>query len=357
MRNKLKFFGILMVSILFVLSCNEDKYVESVTLNETSLELGVGLSFQLTANVLPEGAIDKTVTWESSNNEVATVDKNGKVTAVKVGDATITVTTTDGNKTATCKVSVIFVDMVFVPGGTFGMGNPDEFEYYDHERPFHQVTVSDFYIGKYEVTNAQYARFLNAKGYHADDDDNLWINLDYDICQIELVGDEYKVEEGKEDYPVIYVTWYGANAYAEWVGGRLPTEAEWEYAAGGQANEYSGSDNIDAVAWYIDNSINPNNSFDAAGRGTHIVGTKQPNSLGIYDMSGNVAEWCSDWYGDYTADAQVNPTGPVTGETRVVRGGDWQIFKDHCRVIARNAGSPGAVEVEGFGFRVVFLMN
>ncbi len=357
MKIKFKFLGILFVSLILATSCEKDKLVNSVTLNRPTLELGVGKSYQLVATILPDDAYDKTVQWKSSDNSVATVDDNGKVTAVKVGNATITATAAADDKTAKCEVTVsekqMPENMVFVKGGTFGMGNPKD-NYYDNERPYHQVTVSDFYIGKYEVTNGEYANFLNAQGKDGENG-YAWIYIDIGHCQIELVDGQYKAETGKEQYPVLEVSWFGAMAYAEWLGCRLPTEAEWEYAAKGGTDsnyKYAGSDNADAVAWYIDNSINPDNEMDGAGRGTHIVGTKRSNGLGIYDMSGNAEEWCSDWYGDYTSDAQINPTGPTTGNFKVVRGGEWGTFKSNCRVISRTSGD---TDIDpGYGFRIVY---
>ncbi len=306
---------------------------------------------------MPENDADHSLTWTSSDNTVATIDDNGKVTALEVGKTTIT--TTNNNKTATCKITVvpkqIPEDMVFVEGGTFLMGNPYEVGE-PNEWPQHQVTLSDFYIGKYEVTNAQYAKFLNAKGKHQNDE-NIWLDVSNDNCQIELVDGKYKVKTDKENYPVIMVTWYGAVAYAEWVGGRLPTEAEWEYAAKGgnksQNYKYSGSDNIDEVAWYSDNSVNPDNNLHSE-KGSHMVGTKKANELGIYDMSGNVAEWCNDWFSDYSDEAQTNPTGAESGRYRIVRGGNWHETYQYSRVTFRLDGYP----TEGnrsLGLRIVIL--
>ncbi len=349
MNNNIKVLGILVMSMLFVASCKKD-VVESVTINKTTLKLEVGKTATLTATVSPADAVDKTVSWTSSDAGVASVDANGKVTAQKEGKATITVTTTDGNKTATCEVTVTAEDeemeMVFVKGGTFTMGSPDS-EGEDNEHPQHQVTLSDFKISKYEVTNAQYAKFLNAKGMH-EDGGNIWLEINMPACQIELVGGEYKVKSGKENYPVICVTWYGATAYAEWKGGRLPTEAEWEYAArGGNQSKgytYSGSNNADDVAWYYKNS----NGY------IHSVGTKQANELGIYDMSGNVREWCSDRACNYTADAQTNPTGATSGSYRMFRGGSCYNGAYCCRVAYRLNYHP-TLSLDDMGFRIVAL--
>jgi len=214
-----------------------------------------------------------------------------------------------------------------VTGGTFQMGSESG---NSNEKPVHTVTLSDFQISKYEITNAQYCAFLNAVDADPDGSyqDTLRIDINSSYCQISYSSNQFIAKSGKENYPVIMVNWYGARAFCEWVGGRLPTEAEWEYAArgGNQSNgyTYSGSNTADEVAWCYNNSQNPaNNLLD--GRGTHVVGQKLPNELGLYDMSGNVYEWCNDWYSsDYFNQSPAeNPPGPESGNYRVLRGGSW----------------------------------
>ena len=229
--------------------------------------------------------------------------------------------------------------MVLVQGGTFQMGSNS----YNSEKPVHNVTVSSFYISKYEVTFAEYDKFCDATGRSKPDDEG-W---------------------GRGNRPVMHVSWNDATAYCNWLSQktgqtyRLPTEAEWEYAAGGGQNstltkgaggiikltKWAGTNSessLGSYAWYRDNS----------GNKTHPVGTKSPNSLGIYDMSGNVWEWCSDRYGDYSSSSQTNPTGASSGSFRVNRGGGWYFSADACRVAFRGDIGP-TDSFSDLGFRLV----
>ena len=210
------------------------------------------------------------------------------------------------------------VEMILVEGGKFLRGDDQGDE---DIRPRHEVFLNDFYLSKYEITNAQYCVFLNEMGKHVDDKYE-WIGLERKFSRIELENGEYRSVRGYERHPVLEVSWYGAVAYCEWKGGRLPTEAEWEYAASGgnksQNYAFSGSDNPNFVAWYVTTS----------GADTRTVGTKQPNELGFYDMSGNAWEWCYDWYGKnyYKKYPFKNPKGPEDGSYKVIRGGSWCTF-------------------------------
>jgi len=245
-------------------------------------------------------------------------------------------------------------DIIYVASGSFQMGsNSGDSD----ERPIHTVTLDAFYIDKYEVTNAKYAAYLNAAlaagqiqatSSTVTKDGHELLDLDDSYCQISYRSGAFTIDSGKENYPVIEVTWYGAKAYAEFYGERLPTEAEWEYAARGgnlsQGYTYSGSNNVGDVAWYSSN----------AGGSTHTVGTKQANELGIYDMSGNVWEWCNDWYdsGYYSSSPTNNPQGPSSGTTRVLRGGSWLYNTGNCRVAVRSRNDPNDSNYT-IGFRVV----
>jgi formylglycine-generating enzyme required for sulfatase activity len=222
--------------------------------------------------------------------------------------------------------------MVFVEGGYFTMGS--YLGNVDDEKPNHHVTLSAFYIGKYEVTQAQWKA---------------------------VMGSDRSSNMGCENCPVENVSWNEIQSYIQKLNTqtgkkyRLPTEAEWEYAAkggrgGAGGKNYSGSDNLNLVGWYKDNS----------GNKTHAVGGKQANELGIYDMSGNVKEWCADWWSNYDGYSLTNPTGPPTGTSRVIRGGsalegtfDGAMY---CRTTSRIPGNPNA-RGASLGFRLVLPLE
>jgi formylglycine-generating enzyme required for sulfatase activity len=217
-------------------------------------------------------------------------------------------------------------EMVFVRGGTFTMGcdSATEGDCLNAETPAHQVTVSDFYIGKYEVTQQEWFEVTGAYPSYFSGDDLPVERISWD----EIVG------TSGESVQINGITYYsdGFIYQLNQKTGRtfrLPTEAEWEYAARGGVNSrgyrYSGSHAIDSVAWFWDNS----------GERTHRPGEKAANELGLYDMSGNVWEWCSDWYGTYPSSAKTDPPGPATGSCRVIRGGSWVIVAECARVSYR----------------------
>jgi len=215
-------------------------------------------------------------------------------------------------------------EMVFLKGGTFMMGsnNGD-----DDERPVHQVTLSDFSIGKYEVTQGQWRA---------------------------VIGSNPSKFSGCDQCPVEGLSWDDVQQFITVLNSktdkkyRLPTEAEWEYAARGgnqsRGYTYSGSDDIGAVAWYSENSSSK----------THPVGQKQANELGIYDMTGNVWEWCSDLYGPYTSASGVNPSGAYSGRYHVDRGGSWNSNPQFCRVALRSYLSPD-IRFNSLGLRLVLV--
>ena len=223
----------------------------------------------------------------------------------------------------TFSVGGVEFTMVYVEGGTFMMGSDDAS---DDEKPVHQVTLSDYYIGQTEVT------------------EDLWFAV-MDSIPSDSVPSFYE----RENLPVIEVTWYDCQEFIgklNRITGEnfcLPTEAQWEFAARGgiysKGYKYSGSNAIDKVAWYWKNSVLM----------IHPVGTKQANELGIYDMSGNVQEWCSDWYGNYSYVAVTDPSGPSSGSHRVFRGGTWYNSATSCTY--RNGGTPTGAH-NGLGLRL-----
>ncbi|MCQ2287783.1 MAG: bifunctional serine/threonine-protein kinase/formylglycine-generating enzyme family protein [Muribaculaceae bacterium] len=232
------------------------------------------------SNTSPDSDINAVTDDTDSEGEPQSTDFNGVVT-----------------------VNGVTFDMVHVPGGTFEMGATSEQQHIgSDERPVHTVILSDYYIGRTEVTQA------------------LWQAV---------MGDNPSYHRG-DDLPVEQVSWYDCQDFIQKLNSltgqdfRLPTEAEWEYAARGGANngnQYSGSNNLSEVAW-------------CKGK-THPVATKAANELGIYDMSGNVWEWCQDWYGNYNSGAQTDPIGPGSGSRRVYRGGGWDGVVSGCRVAFR----------------------
>ena len=232
--------------------------------------------------------------------------------------------TVDG---ARIMVNGVSFDMVRVEGGTFHMGatSEQEGEVNSNEKPVHPVTLSSYYIGKTEVSQA------------------LWQAV---------MGSNPSYYQGA-DLPVECVNWNDCQEFIQNLNRltgrnfRLPTEAEWEFACRGGNNsrgyKYSGSNNLGSVAWYDENS----------GGKTHPVGTKAPNELGIYDMSGNVLEWCSDWYAGYTADSQTNPIGPQSGSLRVLRCGSFNFPAGSCRSSYRGCFYPTR-HPSNFGLRLAF---
>ena len=257
-------------------------------------------TYELIVVTYPQYAITQNVTNQSLDSQQSTPQ-----THPTVSDNTISIPVKDG----------ISIDMVRVEAGTFNMGATAEMKKPrdDDEKPTHRVTLTnDYYMGKYEVTQALWQAVM----------DN---NPSY------FKGDNLPVEQ---------VSWDDCQDFLSRLNRitgktfRLPTEAEWEYAARGgkkcRGYQYSGSNNLSDVAWYSDNS----------GSKTHAVGIKQPNELGIYDMSGNVWEWCQNWYGAYSSPSQVNPTGANSGSCRVCRGGCWGSSARNCRSSCRYYDTP-----------------
>jgi len=356
----------LVTAILFsFIACEDDDKIAPVIdirLNKNSLNFILGGESdkdteKLTVTVTNTDS--KEVTWSSSKSDVASVDDSGVVTALKSGIAIITATLKNGGKTATCTVTVqeIFVntkdiEMISIPAGTFIMGQKGITEL------TFSVTIPDLYMSTHEVTQKQYETVMGA----------LPSSFSDDPPPIYGVGD---------DYPVYYVSWYDALVFCNklseqegltpaykkkdtWTpvpstsnddwneviidpkanGYRLPTEAQWEYACrAGTTTVYNTGDTIsDNTGWYTDNS----------GKKTHEVGKKTANAWGLYDMHGNVLEWCWDWYETYLS----NPMGASSGSVRVGRGGGWDDTPEFLRSAFRYYYDP-YIRNPSTGFRVV----
>ncbi len=214
----------------------------------------------------------------------------------------------------------LFPVMIRIESGTFEMGSNE----HESEKPIHPVSLSTFEMSKYPVTQQQWQAIMGNNPSRFTQDEN---------CPVENVswGDTQKFLQKLNELT--------QRTY------RLPTEAEWEFAARGglkpKGYEYAGSNNLAEVGWYNKN----------AGNKTHPIGQKNPNELGLYDMSGNVWEWCQDWYGEYPNEPQTNPNGAKSGGRRVLRGGSWLLGAAYCRVAVRDHNVP-TYRLHDAGFRL-----
>ena len=268
---------------------------------------------RIIAGVAAAAIIISVAIWQYGRNEPSDINYNDSVATNPIDSEDSSPRPTTGTLVPITVNGVTF-NMIKVDGGTFTMGATSEMTNPDNEeKPTHKVTLSSYYIGETEVTQALWTAVMG--------DNPSW-----------FTGDNLPVEQ---------VSWEDCQTFIRKLNGltgksfRLPTEAEWEFAARGgkrsNLTEYSGGSMIDDVAWDMGNS----------GRKTHSVKTKKPNELGLYDMSGNVYEWCQDWYGSYSSSAQTNPTGPDSGSHRVFRGGSWYWGAWFCRSSFRYHDSPG----------------
>lgn len=238
----------------------------------------------------------------------------------------------------TREIEPLQTEMVVIRGGEFWRGSNEGNR---DEMPRHRVAIESFALDVHPVTNEQFVRFLDYMGGEKDQNYNDLIRLK--DSRINRSGGKLSVESGYNRHPVVGVTWYGAVAYAKWVGKRLPTEAEWEIAScGGLDTLYPSGENIEK---------SQANFFSSD---TTKVMSYAPNSYGLYDMAGNVYEWCQDWYGYnyYEASEQEphNPKGPLQGVYRVLRGGCWKSLKEDMRCSHRHRNNPGTVN-STYGFR------
>ncbi|MCG8331513.1 MAG: SUMF1/EgtB/PvdO family nonheme iron enzyme [Chitinophagales bacterium] len=261
--------------------------------------------------------------------------------------------------------------MAFIKGGTFQMGYDDT----KTKNKAPTISVDDFYMDRYEVTNAKFAAFLNSEGNQAVGGAN-WYKIESSNAKIEKYRDQYQIKRGYEKHPVVEVSWYGAIAYCNWLskkehltpvysingtsisinwdadGYRLPSETEWEYAArsGGRDDRWAGTSSKDNLMDFANYWTPDNNDIYEE---TTPVGHYYANNIGLYDMSGNVWEWCWDWYKDnyYKKCPSHNPRGPILGSEKVVRGGSWSSDPDELKCNNRNSYAP-IFRLDFMGFRV-----
>ena len=282
-------------------------YIDGKEIGKTPRYIDEVLIGQRALRLVKEGCEDYSETVSLAKGERKQVKAVLSKQEVQQPKATITPSSED----QTFTIDGVSFIMKFVEGGIFQMGSNDR-EAESDEKPVHSVTLSSYYIGETEVTQALWKAVMGSNPSR-------------------FKGDNFPVEQ---------VSWNDCQRFIRKLNqktGRnfcLPTETEWEYAArGGKKSngyKYAGSNNIDSVAWYTDNS----------GSKTHPVKGKSPNELGLYDMSGNVWEWCSDWYGKYSSSSQTNPQGPSFGSIRVLRGGSWRSSAGDCRVPYRYSSDP-----------------
>ena len=293
----------LLAVVIVVLTCHKCSRTEGE--EEVSLVTIESVEDTVIVSVEPSG--DSLV--------VATVDKEGEVSTQPLRENE-PVDTMPG--VIRLSVSGVTFDMVLVHAGSFTMGAKEDKNANQDEYPNHRVCLTrDYYLAVTEVTQAL---FESVMGYTPSGNNH------------------------GGNYPVVQVSYNDSVAFCSrltsMVGRqfRLPTEAEWEFAAQG----VSGTENIDEEAWFFGNSDN----------NPHPVAKKKPNALGLYDMLGNVWEWCSDWYGDYSSGENKDPVGPSSGDLRVLRGGSWYYFAEYCRITNRNGRIP-TYRSDNVGFRVV----
>ncbi len=291
----------------------KEEIISPVAPKASSSSWGLLLGFAVVIAVITGVAVNKCSGGEGDSAEETTVDSLVRPTVDTV-IADTPVATLDVPENCPEVIKQLVANMVRVEGGTFTMGATPEqgSDVEDNEKPTHKVTLSDFYIGKYEVTQAEWKAVMGENPSYFKGDNLPIEKVSWDDCQAfirklnELTGKNF----------------------------RFPTEAEWEYAArGGRRSygaKYAGDNDIDKVAWYRGNS----------NYTTHPVGTKRANELGLYDMSGNVWEWCQDWYGSYSSSVQTNPTGLGSGSKRVLRGGSCRRVAVGCRLSSRGGVNP-----------------
>jgi len=328
----------------------QDIKVSKIEINVPSCNLIVGgASAALKATVYPENATDTSVYWYSANSNVAFVTRFGVVIPKSAGTTTVTVSSKDGSQQATCIITVALVnEMVALPAGTFSMGQV----YVLGAEPVHQVKLSAFNISRYEITQKEYLSAMGNNPSKFTGNENRpveevsWFDAVL-YCNARSKGEgkdtvyrytkaEYRYASKQTCSELVGLTIdYSKNGY------RLPTEAEWEYACrAGTTGDYYGE--LADIAWF----------YGLSGDSTHQVGEKMPNSFGLYDMTGNVNEWCNNYNYNYSDTLATNPTGGVSGSNRAYRGGYYSSLWSRLYSAYRSFFYPSG-QADWLGFRVV----
>lgn len=254
------------------------------------------------------------------------------------------------------KAQHVVFDTVCFSGGRFQMGSVGVTDKH------YLVELSPFCICRYEVTNSQYTVFLNENKHFTSEQISRFINLDGESVEqsnaiyFDWKENKYKVRQGFENHPVVYVSWEGAHEFARWAGGLLPTEAQWEYVcrAGTDQLYATGHCLTDADANFDARKVQPGCPKGHFLGKSLPVGTFNPNQFGVYDIHGNVFEWCLDWFAEYSEGFFPNPSGPNTGQNKIRRGGSFMVNAKNCSCFHRSIAPPTA-QFKDLGFRLVFV--
>ena len=359
-------YNIVIVILGLLAGCGEDNsspviisFTASITEVDTNAEVGL-----VVLATDPDGD-DLTYTYQCVGTIIRDANMATWIAPDDNGNYMITVYVSDGELRAQSSViiAVSHEGMAFIPAGEFEMGDHHGFGNNNDELPVHTVYLDAFYIDKYEVTNSQYARFLNEYGRNNDGNGHRLMNIGDEDCLITRSGNTYTPKPGYGNHPAVEVSWYGAAAYAQFYGKRLPTEAQWEKAARG---------GLVGKIYPLGNSLSHDDAnYEGTGgrdiwERTSPVGSFAPNGYGLYDVAGNVGEWCADAYYDiyYRISPRNNPTGPdgvaVTFENddftkfrslRVKRGGSFGGYSYHLRVALRDGWNIPWYMHGGWGFR------
>ncbi len=314
-----------------------------------------GLTASLPAGTLANGAGALTFTISGMPDTVGIASF-----VLNIGGQSCTLT-----RAVTAGIGPLDIEAAFIPGGTFIMGSPETEPDRETSEVQHQVTISSFRMSKYEINNQKFAAFLNAKGIGSNGIDTSGayptqpLIIGNSSTGVFWFAGQWRAAAGKENFPVVNVTWFGAAEFAAYAGGRLPTESEWEYACrAGTTTPFHTGLCLDYTQanynWNFPYTGCTNSNTNWPSRAL-AVNSYSPNAYGLYNMHGNVWEWCSDYWGSYPTTPQVDPTGPATGVFRVFKSGSWANQGQFARS-GIHRGIPPLQDATDTGFRIAFSL-